>query len=160
MKFKPTVILATFVVTMGLLLGASAAQAATVDLEDATAVRINNLEVDGTLYNVTFTAGTWPDVYGGTPPQLDVTKRSAPDFIEAINIALTDFEAVSSSKSTVAACAALAPSSRPSVTTNVAKRTVDLSFMIFLLSSLNLRVWGSGLWVLGSGPPWCDGMCQ
>jgi len=93
MKFKPTVFLATFVVTLGLLLGASAAQAATVDLEDDTAVRINNLEVDGTLYNVTFTAGTWPDVYGGTPPQLDVTKISAPDFIEAINIALTDFEA-------------------------------------------------------------------
>ena len=30
MKFKPTVLLATFVVTMGLLLGASATQAATV----------------------------------------------------------------------------------------------------------------------------------
>ena len=68
MKLKPTVFLATFVVTLGLLLGASAAQAATVDLEDDTAVRINSLEVDGTLYNVTFTAGTWPDVYGGSHP--------------------------------------------------------------------------------------------
>ena len=93
MKFKQIVFLATVVFTLGLLLGTSAAQTTTVDLENATAVRINNLEVDGTLYNVTFTAGTWPDAYGGQPPQLDVTAEMAPDFIEAINTALTDFEA-------------------------------------------------------------------
>jgi hypothetical protein len=72
-----------------MLIGVSSAQAATVDLESFTAVRINNLEVAGTFYNVTFTAGTWPEAYGGQPPQLDVTQETAPAFVEGINEALT-----------------------------------------------------------------------
>ena len=72
-----------------MLLGAIPAQAVTVDLEGVTAVRINNLEVDGVLYNVSFTAGTWPEAYGDQPPQLDVTPATAPLFAAEINEALT-----------------------------------------------------------------------
>jgi hypothetical protein len=70
MKFKPTVILATFVVTMGLLLGASTAQAAEVFLEGDSVIRIENLEVfneiteETILYNVDFVYDTAINVYG------------------------------------------------------------------------------------------------
>ena len=74
MKFKRTVILATFVVTMGLLLGTSAAQEPTVIFEPGTskAIRIENLEFEGTLYNVAFTPpATAAEVYGRSPGQFD-----------------------------------------------------------------------------------------
>jgi hypothetical protein len=70
MKLKPTVLLATFVVTMGLLLGASTAQAATVITDvDGNVIRIENLEVldislNKTVYNVDFVHDTATNVYG------------------------------------------------------------------------------------------------
>jgi len=73
MKFKPTVLLATFVVALGLLLGASAAQAAPnviVD-ENGNVTRIENLPVldeatgDTIIYNVGFVNAAVTDVYGG-----------------------------------------------------------------------------------------------
>jgi len=75
MKFKPTVLLATFVVALGLLLGASAAQAAPnviVD-ENGNVTRIENLPVldeatgDTIIYNVGFVNAAVTDVYGGGP---------------------------------------------------------------------------------------------
>ena len=69
MKFKRTVLLATFVVGLGLLLGTGATQAATVifDGNTTTAIGIEGLEVDGLLYNVTFPATTGSDLYGPSP---------------------------------------------------------------------------------------------
>ena len=69
MKLKSTVLLATFVVTMGLLLGASTAQAATVILdEDDNVIRIEGLVVldsslEITAYNVDFVHDTAVNVY-------------------------------------------------------------------------------------------------
>ena len=73
MKFKLTVLLATVVVALGLLLGASAAQAEPiVNLDGDTATGIQNLEVGGTLYNVTFLRISADDLYG-IPPIFDFT---------------------------------------------------------------------------------------
>ena len=79
MKFKRTVLLAAFVVTMGLLLGASATQAATVICENDpepcaetdSVIRIDDLEVtDGTggttVYTVFFQYTQSTAVYGGS----------------------------------------------------------------------------------------------
>ncbi len=70
MKFKLTVLLATFVVTMGLLLGTSTAQAATVILgDDDNVIGIENLPVfneiteETILYNVDFVYDTALNVY-------------------------------------------------------------------------------------------------
>lgn len=61
MKLKPTILLVTFLVTMGLLLGASAAQAANVETdENGIVTRITNLPVidetteEPIIYNVEF----------------------------------------------------------------------------------------------------------
>ena len=64
MKLKLTVILATFVVTMGLLLGASTAQAVEVIYEGDNATGIENLEVDGVLYHVEFLYDSAENIYG------------------------------------------------------------------------------------------------
>jgi hypothetical protein len=76
MKFKLIVFFATGVIALGLLLGTSAAQAATVIVEDGNATRIDNLDVGGTFYNVVFEDGTGEEVYGAgyefdfpAPPQ-------------------------------------------------------------------------------------------
>jgi hypothetical protein len=94
MKFKLTVILATFVVTMGLLLGTSATQAATVifDGTTTTAIGIEGLEVDGLLYNVTFPATTANDLYGPPPnPIFQFPGRGSADLATlAVIIALNN----------------------------------------------------------------------
>ena len=70
MKFKLTVLLATFVVTMGLLLGTSTAQAATVITNDeGNVIAIENLEVivfptERKVYDVDFVDDTASGVYG------------------------------------------------------------------------------------------------
>jgi hypothetical protein len=94
MKFKPTVLLATFVVTMGLLLGTSTAQAATVifDPGDSTkATGIENLEIIGKLYNVTFTPPSTAavQVYGFFPGTYDFdTSSEALEAVQTVNDAL------------------------------------------------------------------------
>jgi hypothetical protein len=94
MKFKLTVILATVAVTMGLLLGASAAQAATVQFGDQDdpnkASGITNLVVDGTPYNVVFEPVQDPvDVYGEYPGQYTFTTESAAsEAVDAVVAAL------------------------------------------------------------------------
>jgi len=64
MKFKLTVFLATIVVSMGLLLGTSAAQDPLVIFEGNVAHGIQNLDVDGVLYNVAFKNNLATDIYG------------------------------------------------------------------------------------------------
>jgi hypothetical protein len=70
MKLKLTVFLATFVVTMGLLLGASTAQETDVITDDGDVIRIENLPVidentgEITYYNVDFVYDTAVNVYG------------------------------------------------------------------------------------------------
>jgi len=96
MKLKQTVFLATFVVTMGLLLGASAAQAQTiVQLDDDTATGILYLEVGSTLYNVAFRSISADELYGEENPEFDFTdSQSASAAVDAINLALnTDKQA-------------------------------------------------------------------
>ncbi len=89
MKRKLTVILATFVVTMGLLLGTSAAQEATVIFEEGTnkAIAIRNLDFEGTLYNVVFTpfGTTAQQVYGDFPGQFDFRGSPSEDAAIAVN---------------------------------------------------------------------------
>ena len=76
MKFKRTVLLAAFVVTMGLLLGAGATQAATVICENdpepctetSSVIRIDDLEVtdstgEPTVYTVLFPYAAATSVY-------------------------------------------------------------------------------------------------
>jgi hypothetical protein len=69
MKLKLTVFLATFVVTMGLLLGASTAQETDVITDDGDVIRIENLPVidenteETTFYNVDFVYDTAINVY-------------------------------------------------------------------------------------------------
>jgi hypothetical protein len=99
MKFKLTVLLATFVVTMGLVLGNSAAQAYSVDFdpEDPNkAVGITDLIIDGTSYNVEFTTFSDPvDVYGDyTGKYTFTTETAASDAVDAVNGALTAEENV------------------------------------------------------------------
>jgi len=93
MKLKRIVLLAAGVVTMGLLLGTSAAQAATVIFENGTtkAIGIKNLDIDETLYNVTFTStGTVAKmVYGDFPGQFDFSLSAmAFDAVDAVNFEL------------------------------------------------------------------------
>ena len=81
MKRKPTIFLATFLVTMGLLLGASTAQAEPeVILDGNTATGIQNLEVGGILYNVAFLWISADDLYGPCPifdfPDVDSAKAA------------------------------------------------------------------------------------
>jgi len=67
MKFKRTVLLLTVVVMMGLLLGASAAQAFTVVVDDTgtNATAILNFEwYDGNHYDITFRFGSIEDIWG------------------------------------------------------------------------------------------------
>ena len=91
MKRKPTILLATFVITMGLLLGTSTAQAATVILDDDdNVIRIENLPVfdetteETIFYNVDFVYDTGTNVYGN-PPVFDFT---SPEDDETILLAL------------------------------------------------------------------------
>ena len=89
MKLKPTVLLATFVVTMGLLLGASAALAEPIVILDGnSATHIQNLDVGGTLYNVTFLRTSADNLYGD-PPVFDFSDDvSAREAKNAVNLAL------------------------------------------------------------------------
>ncbi len=95
MKLKPTVILTAFVVALGLLLGASTAPAATVifDPEVPTkAIRIENLDIDGTTYNVVFTPinTVAVQVYGFYPGQFDFdTFTTSGVALDAVNRELT-----------------------------------------------------------------------
>jgi len=81
MKLKSTVLLAAFVVTMGLLLGASAAQALEVEvIYDPTnpqkVIEIRNLSIGGALYNVTFPEqATAEEVYGPAPGEYDFSDQ-------------------------------------------------------------------------------------
>jgi hypothetical protein len=94
MKFKPTFILATFVVTMGLLLGASTVQAATVKFDpnnSTQATGIENLDIGGTLYNVVFTATETvaQQIYDDYPGTFDFTDSAAAnEAANAVNIEL------------------------------------------------------------------------
>ena len=93
MKFKQTVLLATFVVTMGLLLGTSAAQAAEVTFGTVItdkAIGITNLDIGGTFYNVLFDEQTPAvGVYGALPGDFDFTTDvSAEAAANAVNAAL------------------------------------------------------------------------
>ncbi len=94
MKFKLTVILATFVVTMALLLGTSTARAATVNFDPdnpTQATGIENLDIGGTFYNVAFTANSTAafQVYGRFPGTFDFdTSQTAADAAHAVNNAL------------------------------------------------------------------------
>jgi len=87
MKFKRTSLLTTFVVTMGLLLGASAAQAQpVVNVDDDTATSILYLEVGSTAYNVYFLKTSADDLYTSDFDFTDGT--SARSAMLAINRAL------------------------------------------------------------------------
>jgi hypothetical protein len=68
MKLKRTVLLTAGIVALGLLLGASAAQAEPIVIVDGdTATHIQNLDVEGTLYNVAFLRTSGDDLYGDPP---------------------------------------------------------------------------------------------
>jgi len=67
MNFKRTVLLLTIVVTLGLLLGTSAAQAQTVISSAGNATEILDLEVNGVLYNVEFVSDNGLGLYGEPP---------------------------------------------------------------------------------------------
>ena len=69
MKLKPTVIIATFVVALGLLLGTSAARATEVILDGGgNVIQILDLPVNNegipTVYDVDFRYDTAEEVYG------------------------------------------------------------------------------------------------
>jgi len=89
MKFKLTVLLATFVVALGLLLGTSTAQTEPfVIVEGDTATGIQNLDVDGTPYNVAFLHAAATDIYGEDLiydfPDIDIARIAK----KAVNTAL------------------------------------------------------------------------
>ena len=95
MKLKLTVLIAAGVVALGLVLGTSAAQAAEeviFDQNDNTrAVEIRDLDINGTLYNVTFsnTNTTAAEVYGPFPGTFDFdTVEGAEDAVIAMIPAL------------------------------------------------------------------------
>ena len=95
MKFKLTVILATCVVALGLLLGASAAQAAEVIFDPVVPGKANgitDLDVGGTPYNVAFTTLLDPiEVYGPFPGVYTfTTDTAASGAVNAVSAALTD----------------------------------------------------------------------
>ena len=89
MKLKRTLILANCVVALGLLLGLSAAQAeSTVTVDGVTATHIQNLEVNGHLYNVAFLIDTANTIYG-TDLVYDFPDRDlARNAKDAVNVAL------------------------------------------------------------------------
>jgi len=95
MKFKATVFLLASVAAMCLLLGTSAAQAADV-IFSATiptqAIGIEDLDVNGTLYDVDFTEPETvaAQVYGEFPGTFDFnTRETAAAAADAVNAALT-----------------------------------------------------------------------
>jgi len=96
MKLKLTVLLATFVVTMGLLLGTSAAQEFTVlvDLSGTNAygilnLPVLNLETQETInYDVTFRFEPGDDVYPNPPADFDFFDETVFSAIEAVVDAL------------------------------------------------------------------------
>ena len=91
MKFKPTVFLATFVVTMGLLLGANAAQAANVKFEDPNnptqATRIENFDIDSKRYTVVFTntETVAADIYDAFPGTFHIDPNQSKDAADGVN---------------------------------------------------------------------------
>jgi hypothetical protein len=89
MKFKRTVLLLTVVVMMGLLLGASAAQAFTVVVDDTgtNATAILNLEFNGAHYDVTFRFGSIEDIWGDEAYDFHQLNLAV-DASEAVNDAL------------------------------------------------------------------------
>ena len=99
MKFKLTILLLTVVVTMGLLLGASAAQAANVRYDPTNSkkvIEIRNLEIGDKLYNVTFpeqtTAlelyGEFPGVYPFGEGEGNVPRDATMEAVDAVNAVL------------------------------------------------------------------------
>ena len=101
MKFKRTVLLAAFVVTMGLLLGASATQAATVICENDpepcaetdSVIRIEDLEVtdslgETTVYTVLFQYGQALGAYGSSLVYDFTNQEDASLAMEAVQEAL------------------------------------------------------------------------
>jgi hypothetical protein len=93
MKLKRTVFLLTVVVTMGLLLGASVAQAVIVKYDPDNSrkvIEIKSLEIDDKLYNVKFLEEkTAEEVYGEAPgvypfPNRDSTRKA----VQAVNTVL------------------------------------------------------------------------
>jgi hypothetical protein len=101
MKFKRTVLLAIFLVTMGLLLGLSAVQAADVKFDDPSdpkkATRILDLDIDGTFYNVAFNLdANANEIYGEFPGNFFFTTASdAGTARDAVNAALNEANAES-----------------------------------------------------------------
>ena len=86
--------LTTSVVALVFLLGAGAAEAATVNFDPADsdkAIGITNLDIDGTPYNVAFTTSTTAsDVYGAFPGVFDfTTSELAEAALDAVNALLT-----------------------------------------------------------------------
>ena len=85
MKLKSTVLLAAFVVTMGLLPGASAAQALEPEVifdpeNDRKVIEIRNLEIGGANYNVTFPEqATAEEVYDPAPGEYDFSDQFLAD---------------------------------------------------------------------------------
>jgi hypothetical protein len=95
MKLKRTVFLLTVVVTIGLLLGTSAAQAANVRYDPTNpqkAIEIRNLDIGGTLYNVTVPEGTTAlQLYGEFPgvyPFGEGDWEAAKAAVDAVNAVL------------------------------------------------------------------------
>jgi hypothetical protein len=96
MKLKLTVLLATFVVTMGLLLGTSAAQEFTVlvDSSGTNAYGIQNLPVtnletlETEYYDVTFRFEPGEDVYPNPPEDFDFFDETVFSAIESVVWAL------------------------------------------------------------------------
>ncbi len=82
--------LAAGTVAMGLFLGASTAQATSVDTDGPVATGITDLVVDGTTYNVTFVNTNWSAIYGD-PPTFDFDGVDASAVaVDAVNAALND----------------------------------------------------------------------
>ena len=97
MKFKRTVLLATFVVTIGLLLGTSAASAETVVFGELTgkATGITDLDIDGTIYDVLFDErASALSVYGPFPGTFPFTGNEAQVAVIAVAAALNTAEAL------------------------------------------------------------------
>jgi hypothetical protein len=96
MKFKRTVLLATFVVMMGFLLGTSAASAETVVFGVLTgkATGITDLDIDGTIYDVLFERAPALSVYGPLPGTFTFIGNEAMVAVIAVAAALNTAEAL------------------------------------------------------------------
>ena len=97
MKFKRTVFLTAVVVAMGLLLGAGAASATEVVFGDPgapnKATGILDLNIDGTLYDVTFNSLVIAaEIYGPYPGEFPFFNRrvAAGAARDAVNVALLE----------------------------------------------------------------------